>query len=830
MQHVSSWLKQRITFAIILFAALLLGIGGGWFSQAHLAYAGSPEAPAWDLQVYKSLSGDGITQDDLDKDHHLSVTVNVRLTDAAKADADKVALFKENFGESSSNVRASDGTITRSGWDTDNPTLIYAHDGTVKVSDKEASAQFVNMHLSIPASHSGTALAPVDLIMEYRITEYDAAGYEVYFNSAQGTVDGSTVTWEKTHDTDMGTLFHSTDQIVVNNHKGAEIKSWKVKKIDATTGEELDGTFEFTMKQRLGSSTYNENFNSIIADSGEEVLLPYPAEYDVRETTPPAGYVPVTGEGFVEAGSDTFKVRIDSEGNLTVEETTGANVTVDADTLTITVPNYKYEDYKGNLAITKQLATSSGGEVPALVDTDNEYTVKLRLRFYNDNAGSNNPFHEGYSVSALWGDKTFGDVTFNDGIAEVKIKDGQTINLTGLPVVKDNAIYFDGTKTTIYDGRVYSDLVVAIAEGDEEHDLYTVSTTGGDDSINRRSYLPDSFLDNPKWTVVDAYAPIELQKTGEVTITNTIPVYDVTISKVDAATSEQIAGASLKVTDREGNVVDEWTSVAGENHVIEGALLANETYTLSEVAPPEGYESAADIEFTVDAEGAILVGGEPVVDGVLVMEDTKLPVTSVSATKIWDDADNQDGVRPESITLNLLADGEQVKTATITEADDWAYTWTDLPQMKDDKEITYTVEESTVEGYTATISGSAAEGFTITNTHEPAPGPEPNDDDNKTDEDTTHTDDGQGGNPAQNDVEPKTPTGPTTPTAAPSSKTRPSSNSAHPSSNRTAAPSSKARPSTTAKTSDSSNSAALMVVLAISLSGLALARTRIRQK
>ena len=54
--------------------------------------------------------------------------------------------------------------------------------------------------------------------------------------------------------------------------------------------------------------------------------------------------------------------------------------------------------------------------------------------------------------------------------------------------------------------------------------------------------------------------------------------------------------------------------------------------------------------------------------------------TEVSGTKTWDDADNQDGKRPVSITINLLANGTKVKSQTVTadEEGKWTYSFTGL--------------------------------------------------------------------------------------------------------------------------------------------------------
>ena len=95
---------------------------------------------------------------------------------------------------------------------------------------------------------------------------------------------------------------------------------------------------------------------------------------------------------------------------------------------------------------------------------------------------------------------------------------------------------------------------------------------------------------------------------------------------------------------------------------------------------------------------------------------------SVEVTKSWQDENNKDGIRPASVTVRLLADGTDTgKTLVLKEESGWKGSFTDLDKYKNGAEIVYTVEEIEVEGYTAKISGSAAEGFTITNSHTPNP-------------------------------------------------------------------------------------------------------------
>ena len=70
------------------------------------------------------------------------------------------------------------------------------------------------------------------------------------------------------------------------------------------------------------------------------------------------------------------------------------------------------------------------------------------------------------------------------------------------------------------------------------------------------------------------------------------------ITKTDITSKAELSGATLTVTDSKGNVVDTWTSVAGEAHVIKG-LHVGEVYTLREEFAPYGYLQAEEIQFTI---------------------------------------------------------------------------------------------------------------------------------------------------------------------------------------------------------------------------------------
>ena len=126
------------------------------------------------------------------------------------------------------------------------------------------------------------------------------------------------------------------------------------------------------------------------------------------------------------------------------------------------------------------------------------------------------------------------------------------------------------------------------------------------------------------------------------------------------------------------------------------------SYSVKEVKVPAYY--------TVDKEEAEFVDGKATITNKRTPETTE-----VTVKKVWDDAKNQDGLRPTTITVHLLANGEKVQTAIVSgEGETWSHTFTNLPVYKNGQKIIYTVTEDTVANYTATIDGT-----TITNTYKP---------------------------------------------------------------------------------------------------------------
>ena len=97
--------------------------------------------------------------------------------------------------------------------------------------------------------------------------------------------------------------------------------------------------------------------------------------------------------------------------------------------------------------------------------------------------------------------------------------------------------------------------------------------------------------------------------------------------------------------------------------------------------------------------------------------NTNTEKVSVSGTKTWNDNNNQDGKRPTSVTANLLKNGTKVDSKTVTPdaSGDWKYSFDGLDKYDaTGTEITYTVSEDPVDGYTSTVAGTS-----ITNSYTP---------------------------------------------------------------------------------------------------------------
>ena len=279
--------------------------------------------------------------------------------------------------------------------------------------------------------------------------------------------------------------------------------------------------------------------------------------------------------------------------------------------------------------------------------------------------------------------------------------------------------------TNFFDGLEYCTVISKESEDDKYPKSYTVLR-------NTPVTIPECIYDNPNkdgkyfqcWEasddsgkVIGTYYPgDELTVTGDVTTFTAIweqtDYSSVRAIWVDADDADGIRPNKLQVTvtkkpETEGTEPE--TSVITLT-AADKVWRKDLDFAVSEVkvTDPEGYTS--------------------VVQGTTVRL-THTPEKSVKAagTVEWRDNDNAEGKRPSDITLSLYSDGEWVKELKVTQEDDWAYDFGNLPLYSFDpdkntvKKITYELRQNEIQDYATYISGLITsgpvneQGFEITN-------------------------------------------------------------------------------------------------------------------
>ncbi|MEG1892008.1 MAG: SpaA isopeptide-forming pilin-related protein, partial [Clostridia bacterium] len=191
--------------------------------------------------------------------------------------------------------------------------------------------------------------------------------------------------------------------------------------------------------------------------------------------------------------------------------------------------------------------------------------------------------------------------------------------------------------------------------------------------------------------------------------------------KVDNDDGGILAGARLAIL--EGNkTIATWTTT-GDDYELIGTLQVGHHYTLRELSPPAGYQLAADVHFSVNADGKLVYGtnanGTKAVGFIEIRDVPEVPVpppvpptTTLDVQKEWRDQDDVLGKRPTELKLHLfrkLTNEANYPTApymTVTmrpaqdKANTWRFTFNDLERYNDQGVYyQYMVREEEVAGY-----------------------------------------------------------------------------------------------------------------------------------
>ena len=266
--------------------------------------------------------------------------------------------------------------------------------------------------------------------------------------------------------------------------------------------------------------------------------------------------------------------------------------------------------------------------------------------------------------------------------------------------------------------------------------------TTNDDGIAESSIYSESDIKKGNFTVTEIEAPegYELNPTPfEMTVGQDGAIKTVTNkrskAKVKIKANKKLTGRELKaeefeftLTDQDGKV-KETVKNDKDGNIAFSELEFDKagTYTFK-IAEKAGSDTGIKYDTkTVTATVTVTDKGKGALEATVSYDDEKAfenaytpAKTEVSVKKKWDDKNNQDGKRPSSITVKLLADGQDTgKTLELTEANGWAGSFKDLDADKGGTPIQYTVVEVTVPSYTSEVTGDAASGFTITNSYSP---------------------------------------------------------------------------------------------------------------
>lgn len=266
--------------------------------------------------------------------------------------------------------------------------------------------------------------------------------------------------------------------------------------------------------------------------------------------------------------------------------------------------------------------------------------------------------------------------------------------------------------------------------------------TTNDNGIAESSIYSESDIKKGNFTVTEIEAPegYELNPTPfEMTVGQDGAIKTVTNkrskAKAKIKANKKLTGRELKaeefeftLTDQDGKV-KETVKNDKDGNIAFSELEFDKagTYTFK-IAEKAGSDTSIKYDTkTVTATVTVADKGKGALEATVSYDDEKAfentytpAKTEVPVKKVWKDENNQDGKRPTSVTVKLLADGQDTgKTLELTEANGWAGSFKDLDADKGGTPIKYTVVEVTVAGYTSEITGDAASGFTITNSYSP---------------------------------------------------------------------------------------------------------------
>lgn len=373
------------------------------------------------------------------------------------------------------------------------------------------------------------------------------------------------------------------------------------------TGTKADGDYMVAVEDRVGGTVTvtlteaNRDANASLATYVSRLIRNLPAgTYTVNETVVPAGFTKMN------TATVTVSDKLGGDGEAQV-----AHVEV-RDTATQT-DFQKFDSSSNPLGgVTLQILDANGNVVTNVFGERMEWVTNGSTHRVEGLVPGTYYLHEAYAPTgyAYSSDREF---TISDGseagsvFGPFSMSDMELHMRVSKVELEDNAIELDGAEMTLYykssDGTL-REVSSWTSKAGEYHDFGSVLNAGANYVLREEvaaaghHYTSDIEFSVSLSGTVTTTAKRSMNEAGQTVYLVEDAATVVRIQKVDAETGEALAGARLQITDKDGKVVETWTT-DGTPHELKAKLNVREDYTLTELEAPKFFDVAEPVTFQV---------------------------------------------------------------------------------------------------------------------------------------------------------------------------------------------------------------------------------------
>ena len=553
---------------------------------------------------------------------------------------------------------------------------------------------------------------------DYQFTK-TATGFEIELSGAyQTTSDEFLLTYKTNFD---------TKKLIGNTWTNTIAATWTDKN---GHDHHNNGSADFIPKEEfVTDGTKSGSYNAV----NKHITWTVVANYNQRELKNAKLVDTLTGDPeYVTDSAKLYEATINPDGSYKLGDQVDTNIDYakDSRTLTANLPE------NSNKAYVMIFETSLEGKVIDAPSYDNtakytndghykDLTAKVSVPNSGKVAyktGEQDPEDSAYAVWNITVNpeqSTLKDVTVVDKPSTNQVVDKSDVVVYGTKIATNGEITVD-KDSVLTEGKDYSiDITTDQTSGEQVMTIKFLHEISTAYSVHYRTLINSSKINDTLSNTVTVTGTGAKVVTGEVTTSPDVvnnsgtaegTNLDYQLTKVDKDTDKVLSGVKFELWSYKNNAKGQLlrTGTTDDKGQIRWNNLKSGKYVLVETAPTD-YQTVTDQIITLKAADA---NSDKLVTSTITNEKVK---TSVSGEKTWVDNNDQDGVRPSKITINLLADGKKVDSKTVTAEDGWKYEFNNLDKFKAGQEIKYTVEEAAVAGYETTYDGN-----NIVNTHQVA--------------------------------------------------------------------------------------------------------------